>query len=88
LGLDVSLSMESLPGLLGSPDGLANCWRTAGDGAQSDLEAQTTPVRDDYSLFPEDEYGTYYNDGYTVSVGNDWIGYVCPNSETPSGVCL
>lgn len=46
------------------------------------------PVRDDYGLFPEDEYGTYYNDGYTVSVGNDWIGYVCSNSGTPSGVCL
>lgn len=52
------------------------------------LYRKYNPTLDDYALFPESEYQSYINAGYTVNVGNDWIGYVCPNAGTPTGVCL
>ncbi len=37
-------------------------------------------ARDDHAIFPESELNNMVSQGYIQSVGNDWIGYVYPNS--------
>ena len=36
--------------------------------------------RDDHAIFPENEFATYFSQGYTENSGSDWLGYVYPNS--------
>ncbi len=40
------------------------------------------PARDDHAIFPESELATMQALGYTQNSGDDWIGYVYPNTDS------
>jgi serine protease len=42
------------------------------------------PERDDHAIFPETELADMEAQGYDLSDGNDWIGYVYPNIDSDS----
>lgn len=46
------------------------------------LYRKYNPQLNDHAIFPQDEYQDKENEGYTVTVGDDWIGYVYPNVDT------
>ena len=45
------------------------------------------PTLDRYVLFPENQYNHFIGQGFTGTVGSEWIGYVCPNPLPNTGVC-